>query len=288
MADLLPAVAAATTSTIVGSTIVATRFVIGEITPASLALLRYSIGLSCLLPVVLVSVHIRFDRRDLLPVCALGIVQFGVLTFLLNYALQFIPSGRAALIFATMPLMTILLAAIFGYETLTAVKTLGVLLTVAGVGFALGEQAFQAGGTTFDWVGDLAVFASAFSGAICAILYRPFLRKYPTLQISAFTMLAAVGFLALLSAREGVFRALPRLTMGDWLVVGFIGVSSGVGYYLWLWALDHSTPTKVTVFLSLSPISAAGLGALLLSERVSTTFIVGLVCVAFGLWLAHR
>ncbi|MBS3919662.1 MAG: EamA family transporter [Deltaproteobacteria bacterium] len=57
---------------------------------------------------------------------------------------------------------------------------------------------------------------------------------------------------------------------------------------LWLWALNNTTPTRVTVFLSLSPITAAGLGALFLAERISMMLFLGLACVVLGLWLAHR
>ena len=49
----LAALAAAATGIFVGSTMVATRFVIEQTDPASLALLRYVIGVLCLLPVVL-------------------------------------------------------------------------------------------------------------------------------------------------------------------------------------------------------------------------------------------
>jgi drug/metabolite transporter (DMT)-like permease len=69
--------------------------------------------------------------------------------------------------------------------------------------------------------------------------------------------------------------------------VAFIGVSSGVGYYLWLWALNNTTPTRVTVFLALSPVTATILGALFLAEASSPTSLLGLGCVALGLWLAH-
>ncbi len=62
-------------------------------------------------------------------------------------------------------------------------------------------------------------------------------------------MLASVAFLAVLAAAEGFFDAPLRITPAGWLAVGFIGVSSGVGYWLWLWALTNATPTRVTVFL---------------------------------------
>ena len=288
MRRILPSAAAAATGILVGAAMVATRFVIDQTAPASLAFLRYLIGCCCLLPAVLLSQRVRFARRDLLPIGLLGITQFGILIALLNYALQSIPSGRAALIFATMPLLTMLLASAIGQERLTAMKTLGVLLTIGGVGFALGEKALQRGGAPQAWVGELAVLASALSGAICSVLYRPYLRKYPTLPVSAFAMLASVGFLALLAVREGFFVSWPHFTPGGWLAVVFIGISSGIGYYLWLWALNHTSPTQVTVFLALSPVTAAGLGALLLAEPVSSLSLLGLICVAIGLWLAHR
>jgi len=287
MTNLLPVAAAAATGILVGSGIVATRFVIDQASPISLALLRYAIGFCCLLPPTLLSARMRFERRDLLPIALLGITQFGILVAVLNYALQFIPSARAALIFATMPLLTMVFAAILGYERITPAKVFGVSLTIVGVGFALGEKVVDLGGVTSTWIGELAAFASALSGAICSVLYRPYLRKYPTLPVSAFAMLASVFFLAALAAGEGFFSSMPRFTGGGWLAVGFIGINSGIGYYLWLWALNHTTPTKVTVFLALSPITATALGALWLGETISMTFLIGLCCVALGLWLAH-
>lgn len=100
-------------------------------------------------------------------------------------------------------------------------------------------------------------------------------------------MFASVMFLAVFAAGEGFFKAVPRFTISGWLAVGFIGISSGIGYYLWLWALKHTTPTKVTVFLALSPVTATVLGTLLLAEEISTTSLLGLIGVALGLWLAH-
>ena len=283
MARLLAAAAAAATGVQVGSAMVATRFVVDQTGPTSLALLRYVIGFCCLLPVVWLSAGpVRFARRDVLPIALLGVTQFGILIALLNYGLRFIPSARAALIFATFPLLTMVLAVALGHERLTLPKILGVLLTIAGVALALGEKALQGGGAQ-EWVGELAVFASASSGAVCSVLYRPYLRKYPALPVSAFAMLASVGFLAILAAGEGFFVSPPRFTPGGWLAIVFIGLSSGVGYYLWLWALGHAPATQVTVFLALSPVTAAALGALFLGEAISGGSAVGLACVALGL-----
>ena len=287
---ILPALAAAATGIQVGSAIVATRFVVNQTGPASLALLRYVIGFCCLAPLVLASGRMRFERRDLLPIGLLGIGQFGILIALLNYALRFIPSARAAVIFATTPLLTMILSAALGRERLTPARIWGVSFTIAGVAFALGEKAIQRGaaGGAGERLGELAAFASALSGAICSVSYRPYLRKYPTLPVSALAMLASIGFLAALAAGEGFFSEGPHFTTLGWLAVLFIGTGSGLGYYLWLWALAHTTPTRVTVFLALSPLSAAALGAWLLAERLARETWVGVALVVLGLWLAHR
>ena len=151
-ARLWPASAAAAAGILVGSAMVATRFVVDQTGPASLALLRYVVGFGCLLPpVLLVRQPARIARRDLLPIGLLGITQFGVLIALLNYGLRFVPAARAALIFATLPLLTLIVAAALGRERLTPAKIFGVLLTVAGVGLALGEKALQRDAAADEW-----------------------------------------------------------------------------------------------------------------------------------------
>ena len=279
--------AAALTGVQVGASMVATRFVIDQTAPASLALLRYVVGFLCLFPAALVAGgRPRFAARDVAPIALLGIAQFGILIMLLNYALRFVPSGRAALIFATFPLLTMLVAAALGAERLTAWKGLGVLLTLAGVACALGERALARGATGQAWIGELVVLASALVGAVCSVLYRPYLRRYRALPVSTFAMLASVVFLAVPAAGEGFFGALPRFTPGGWLAVLLIGVGSGGGYYLWLWALDHAPPTEVTVFLALSPITATLLGGALLGETISALVGLGVALVTAGLWLS--
>jgi drug/metabolite transporter (DMT)-like permease len=94
--------------------------------------------------------------------------------------------------------------------------------------------------------------------------------------------------LALPAALDDLVVSIGRLTPSGWAAVVFIGLSSGGGYVLWLWALANTSATRVTVFLSLSPITAAALGALLLGEPVSSTMLAGCGCVAVGLWLANR
>ncbi|WP_298724462.1 DMT family transporter [uncultured Ferrovibrio sp.] len=280
--------AAASVGIQVGAAMVATRFVVGESGPATLAMMRYAIGALCLLPLLHWQKQpMRFARRDILPIAGLGIVQFGVLIALLNYGLSHVSAARAALLFACFPLLTMIVAALLGRESLTWAKTAGVLLTIAGVALALGEKVFAAASADH-WIGEAAVLLAALCGAVCSVLYRPYLQRYPTLPVGAFAMLASVGFLALLAAYEGAFTTWSGYSAPGWAAVIFIGISSGLFYFIWLWALRHTSPTRVTIFLGLSPVTAALLGTLLLDEPFTMPLAAGLLLVLAGLWLAHR
>lgn len=273
----------------VGAAIVASRLAVAEVPPLTLAMLRYAIGFLCLLPFALAAIRsLRAlpPARDLLAMAALGTGQFAVLIALLNWGLRTVPAAPAALIFSLFPLLTMLLGAALGREQVGAKLVAGVLLSIAGVGLALAPklQAPSAG----HWWGELAVFASACVGALCSVLYRPYLQRYPTVPVSAFAMLASVVFLALFALAESWPARVATLSPTAWSLVAFIGLSSGVGYFWWLYALKHESPTRVTVFLSLNPVTAALLGWALLAEPLAPQLLAALVLIALGLWLATR
>lgn len=285
----MPVAVAAGVGVQVGLALVATRYAIGESGPGTLAMFRYAIGAACLLPVMYhLRMPMRFTWRDALPIAVFGILQFGILIVLINYGLAHITAARAALLFASFPLMTMIIAAILGREKLTLPKTAGVLLTILGVGLTLGEKIFDDSGAADTLLGEAAVLLAAFCGALCSVLFRPYLQRYPTLSVGAYSMLASVAFLIFLALWEGAFTGWPGYSATGWLAVVFIGLSSGIGYFGWLWALRHAPATQVTVFLGLSPITAGIVGALLLAEPLSWPLLAGMAVVLAGLWLALR
>lgn len=294
----LALLAAAATGVQVGAAMVASRFVVAEVPPLTLALLRYSIGFCCLLPFFLKSIltpaldgwakspikTIAFS--DWLAMAALGTGQFAVLVALLNYGLQRISAAQAALIFSLFPMLTLMLSAALGRERISTALLAGVLLSIAGVALSLWPklQAPHAG----HWWGEAAVLASACVGALCSVLYRPYLQRYPTLAVSSFAMLVSVLFLGLLALYENWPTRVLAMSLQTWAVIGLIGVSSGVGYFWWMYALKHESPTRVTVFLALNPLTAALLGMFFLDEILGAGSLAAIVLIAAGLWLATR
>ena len=100
-------------------------------------------------------------------------------------------------------------------------------------------------------------------------------------------MIAAVVFLALIAWLDGSLDGgLPVFTPGGWLPVVFIGISRDVGYCMGLWALGCAAAMDVMVFLTLSPVTAAVLGTVILGEGLSPATVLGIGAVIAGLLVA--
>ena len=202
----LALLAAAATGVQVGAAIVATRYVVAEVPPLTLALLRYAIGVATLLPFAWHALRngrrwpqATHPRRDLAAMAALGIGQFAVLIALLNFGLQTVGAARGALIFSLFPVLTLLLATAAGRERWNTALAAGVALSVAGVMLDVVPRLAAGGEAPMAWPGALAVLGSALTGAVCSVAYRPYLQRYPTLPVSVLAMGASVLFLAVLA-----------------------------------------------------------------------------------------
>lgn len=277
--------AAALTGVQVGLAMVATRALVDQVGPMTLALLRYAVGCAVLLPFFLAMRPVPLARVDRWPVLVLGVVQFGLLIALLNAGLRQITAAQGAVVFSTFPLLTMLLGAVLGIERISALRLAGAGLSVAGIAICLGAGPLP-GSTPASLAGAGMVLMAAACGAVCAIYYRPYLQRYPTLQIGTLAMLAAVVVLIPGSLLETPFSALAVMPPSAWALVVFIGLSSGAGYLLWLTALKHAAPSEATILLGLSPIAAALTGWFWLSEPLTPGFTIGMGMALAGVSLA--
>jgi drug/metabolite transporter (DMT)-like permease len=285
---LLPSMAAASASILFGAALVATRFVVHDIDPLLLSFIRYAVASLCLAPAVLVLVKERPSGRDLMLSVGLGILCFGLMPWFATAGIQHIPAARAALWFATIPFLTFLMAAALRHESVTGVKLAGLTLASVGVVLALGPAPVVSGDPGRAWLGDLLTFAAAVCGALYTVLSRPVLRRVPATLVTCVAMLSGTMFLGILSWTTGVL-AVPVLSAYEWLVViGFLGIIGGaLAFFLWTWAVRQSTPTRTAVFLTLNPMAATLLGAVLLGEAITVPFLIGLALVLAGIIVAN-
>lgn len=282
------AIAATLASVLFGASVVATRYVVSQTQPVMLAFLRYAIASLCLLPLMLRSTTPRIPARDLVRIALLGALFFGVFPWCFSAALTYSPSGRVAIEAAAAPLVTLFVSRLKGYDRITPLKLVGQVLAFVGLYIALSSPADARIDGTQLWKGDVLMAIVVCCGAIYNVFSRPYLKQYATLKVTAWSMASGAVALAPIAAMSGAFSTAPSFTTNGWFAVIFLGALGGaLAFGAWIWALERSTPSKVAVFITLNPITAILLGAVLLHEPITLTFVVGLCGVLIGIVLTN-
>lgn len=281
---LLAHAAAATAALSAGLAVVATRHVIGETDALSLVFYRYLVGVLCFLPFLP-----RLWPRAGLTAAELGrIALFGILFFVLfpwafNAALAINPAARGAVGLATIPIQTLLVAALFRREQMTLPKFLAVLAAFLGIAVAFGPAALAPGNGAL-FLGDGLMLLGVFCAAIHSVFSRPTLMRHGPLFVTALGMvLAVVALLPVMALTDRL--AVPEFSTRDWLSVLFLGsVAGAVQFSLFMWALRWLPPTTTVLYLTLNPLTAMLLGVVLLGEAVTAELLIGMVLVIAGIY----
>jgi drug/metabolite transporter (DMT)-like permease len=279
-------VAIALASSCLGGTAAAiTRYLVGDADPVTLAILRWGIGFVCLLPVALL-LRVRWPpRADWPAVAMLGLCFFGLFFVLYNIAIGFTTAARASLALATLPLHTMVVGALLGIEPLTGRKTIGVCVAVLGVIAALasGLSAAPPGA----WRGELIMTSAVLCMAFYNVWSRPFIQRSSALGFLTVGMGAGAAALVLAGSLTGSVAVLGHLNPSQWIAGIYLGVGGGaLAFILWVMALERATPTRVASTMTVNPIAAGLLAALLIGEPITFNLVLGLVAVFAGIWIA--
>jgi drug/metabolite transporter (DMT)-like permease len=279
-------VAIALASSSLGGTAAAiTRYLVGGADPVLLAILRWGGGFLCLLPCAIL-LGVRWPQRaDWPAVALLGVCFFGLFFILYNIAVSYTTAARASLALATLPLHTMVVGALLGVERLTARKMTGVGIAVLGVAAALAAGLAQS--PPGAWRGELIMTAAVFCMAFYNVLSRPLMQRSSPLGFLTVGMGAGAIVLVLAGLAKGSFAALEHFTTAQWIAGIYLGIGGGaLAFILWVMALARATPTRVANTMTVNPIAAALLAALLVGEPITPNLLIGLIAVFAGIWIA--
>ncbi len=277
---------AAILGSIVGGTAAAvTRFVIDAVDPVTVATFRFGIGFVLLLPLALLMAKRWPKGRDLAAVALLGTFFFAGFFILYNLALSYTSAARGSLALSTLPLQTMLAGAALGVERLTLRKSLGVLIAMAGVAVALGTGLTTAPEGAAR--GDLIMLVGTFCMALYNVWSRPFIARSGPLAYVTVGMGCGALILVAVSAAIGGFDAARDFGPAQWAAVLYLGAfGGGAAFFLWVFALERTTPTRVANTMTLNPLSASLLALVLVHEPIGLSLVIGLIGVGVGIWLA--
>ena len=259
-----------------GLAFVATRIALDVVSPPLLTALRFLIA----------AVPALWLARP--PVAWRALIGIGLFLFAGQFLLQFfgialgMPPGLASIVIHTQALFTIVFAAWFLGERVTARQWVGT--TVALIGLALIAAT----------VGhDLTVIGLCFTGlaAMSFGIGNVLLKRLPpvdTLQlVSWLSLVPPVPALALSAVLDGpglLVTGLGGATWLQWTAMLYLGVVATVlAYAIWGWLLRRYPAATVVPFALLVPFVAAGASSLVFGERFGPLRLAGMGLVMLGL-----
>lgn len=266
-----------------GSTFLAIRFGNEATPPVWAATIRLALA-SVLLFGIAAALRMPLPRGRRLRGAALwGFFNLGVNLSLLYLGEQTVPSGISAVLFATVPLSTALLAAAFGVERLVARKLVAAVVAIGGVAIIFAGEL----GVAVPFAGLLTVFGAASAAALANVL----LKREPSQGVIPLNAVGtAVGAVVCLAASFalGEPHAIPS-TVAAWLPILYLTLAGSLGaFVLFTWLVTHWSVSNASLLGVTVPIIAVILGGLVKGEQPAALTYVGAAVVIGAILIALR
>jgi drug/metabolite transporter (DMT)-like permease len=256
--------------------------------PVGFSFLRYCIAAITLL--VLLRVRegaIRLPRGDVVKILALGALGFGCYQILWPVALQSIPAGDSALLIATTPVMTALLAMAVGADSPNAVKLIGAFISFAGVALVIAAGQGLVLGASL--VGDVLTLIAAACWSVYTVFGATILRRHSPLITTTWAIIAGAVFLAPAGIAQLANADLSGFGLPVVLALLYSGtLAAGFANVIIFNGVKLLGPTRVNALQFLVPALAVGMAAIFLSEPIRPIQLVGGAIILAGVALLRR
>jgi len=215
----------------------------------------------------------------------LGMVMTGFSNGLMFWGLQYIDSGLASILFATMPFFAAGLAYLWLKEDLNVGKIAGIALGFVGVVLLLSDKV--SGQSRQALWGESALLLAALSWAAPLVLMKRWLSQEDPFALTGVQMLAGAVFLLPLGlVIEGLARV--HITVSALLALAYMTFLAGAGgFSLYYWLASQMTATKLSLTSFIVPGVAVVLGVAFLGEAINPRLFLGLGFIAAGITLTN-
>jgi drug/metabolite transporter (DMT)-like permease len=262
-----------------GSNVLAVRFSNLGLPPLWGAGVRFSLAAAVFILLAL-ALRVRLPRgREFGLTVVYGVLTFGTFFALGYWALQFVTAGTASVVMATVPLVTLLLAAAQGLERIRARSLVGAGLAFGGVAFL----ALTAGGVEVPLLPVLAILLSTVGIGQSIILGKRISHNHPV-AINAIGMSAGAATLLMLSALVGEPWIWPERSEALIAVIYLVLFGSVALFVLTVLLVRRWSPSATSYIIVLFPLVTPVLEWWLAGVPITAPFMVAAALVISGVW----
>ncbi len=265
-----------------GSTFLAAQFAIDTIPPFLMSAVRFLIAGGILLAWAIARgaalprlVHLRtaFITGGLMLLGGAGVVV---------WAEQYISSGLAGLLVATVPLWAVVIAAIGDRKRPSLPVMAGLALGTAGIGILVGPGSL-AGDNGSVLMGSMAVLGASFSWALGTQVARKAPQAESGTVSNALNMIAGGLMLTVAGGFNGEFgrMALDTFSLKSGLALAYLILfGSLIGFSAYMWLVKNSSPARASSNFYVNPLVAVFLGWLLAGETLTGRTLMAAAVIA--------
>jgi drug/metabolite transporter (DMT)-like permease len=251
--------------------------------PVTIVLSRVGMAALALVPVVRLSgLSLPSAPRDWLAYIPLAVANNLIPFFLFTWGETQIASGLAAILNATTPIFTAIVAhLVTADERFSTYKVAGIALGFAGIVALVGPDAIR--GLNLASVAQLGCLAAAVSYAFAAVYGKRF-RGTPPIVVSSGQLITSTVLvlpLELVLDKPWTFATPSTATWAAMLAMALLGTSAA--YILYFQLIVSAGAVNASLVTLLVPVSALILGSVFLHEHVGWNAIAGMLLIFAGL-----
>jgi drug/metabolite transporter (DMT)-like permease len=269
-----------------GSTYLAIRVGVKDTPPLLFAGIRFIIAGSMMLGYCrLKGYGLPKERADIINMAIVGLLMLLCGNGLVVYAEQWVSSGIASLIIATVPLFMAIIEFFYLRNVKMDIKTIsGLLLGFGGVAYLIMGDVSTA---VVDLKGLVTLILASIFWAAGSVHSKAIQFKGHIFANIGTQMLAGGMGLVIVSLIKGELAELHFTQNSILALLYLIIFGSFVGYSSYIYILQKWPAAKAGTYAYVNPIVAIMLGALLLGEPITPSIVLSVIIVIFGIALVQ-
>lgn len=266
---------------------------VGQEIATPFVLLAYRFDLAALLlsiPIILGKVKVSLKGKNILPLLVLGMMEPCIYFIGEQYGLRLTNSAFSGVMIAIIPIVTLIMAAVFLKDRPSKLQWLFSILSIAGIiVITLAENS----GGEVSLLGFVCLLVAVLSGSAYGVISRGISDEFSVFERSYIMQLMGAAFftvLALIEKRSDLAGlVMPLADKSFLLAVLYLAVGATVlGYTLFNYAVTNAPIANTIVFCNLTTVLSVVAGTLLLKESFSAISVAAMAVVLIGIWGVQR
>ena len=257
------------------------------VTPFTLLAYRFDVAVLLLtVPILLGKKKIRLKGKNIKPLLLLGTMEPCLYFIGEQYGLRFTNSAFSGVMIAVIPIVTLIMAAVFLKDKPSKAQWFFSALSIVGiVVITLSEN--KGGGISF--LGVLCLVMAVITGSAYGVLSRSLKEEFDVYERTYIMQIMGAVFytVLMLVEQKGNLGAVVAPLANTEFILSMLYLAVGasvIGYTLFNYAVSHAPMANTIIFCNLTTVLSVVAGTVILGDPFSAVSVIAMIVVLVGIW----